>query len=61
MTATPKVVSTKLKAELEEDYELLCDMSNPNVYGDEAFRMSFGEAIEQGILVDYKILYFHLT
>jgi len=56
MTATPKVVSTKLKTRLGEDYELLCDMSNPNVYGDEAFRMSFGEAIDQGILVDYKII-----
>jgi superfamily II DNA or RNA helicase len=56
MTATPKVVSTKLRTRLGEDYELLCDMSNPSVYGDEAFRMSFGEAIEQGILVDYKII-----
>ena len=56
MTATPKVVSTKLKSRLGEDYELLCDMSNPDVYGTEAFRMSFGKAIEEGILVDYKII-----
>ncbi len=56
MTATPKVVSTKLKTRLGEDYELLCDMSNPDVYGLEAFRMSFGQAIDEGILVDYKII-----
>lgn len=56
MTATPKVVSTKLKSRLGEDYELLCDMSNPDVYGTEAFRMSFGQAIDEGILVDYKII-----
>lgn len=56
MTATPKVVSTKLKSRLGEDYELLCDMSNPEVYGTEAFRMSFGQAIDEGILVDYKII-----
>lgn len=56
MTATPKVVSTKLKSRLGEDYELLCDMSNPDVYGLEAFRMSFGQAIDEGILVDYKII-----
>jgi len=56
MTATPKVVSTKLKTKLGEDYELLCDMSNPEVFGDEAFRMTFGEAIDKEILVDYKII-----
>lgn len=56
MTATPKVVATSLKSKLGDDYELLCDMSNPNVFGEEAFRMTFGEAIEQKILVDYKII-----
>lgn len=56
MTATPKVVSTILKNRLGEDYELLCDMSNPDIFGEEAFRMSFGEAIDKGILVDYKII-----
>ncbi|WP_445725593.1 Helicase associated domain protein [Flavobacterium sp.] len=56
MTATPKVVSTSFKAKLGGDYELLCDMNNPSLYGEEAFRMTFGEAIEQGILVDYKII-----
>jgi superfamily II DNA or RNA helicase len=56
MTATPKVVSTILKNKLGEDYELLCDMSNPDIFGEEAYRMSFGEAIDKGILVDYKII-----
>jgi predicted helicase len=56
MTATPRVVSIQLKAKLGEDYALLCDMSNPEIYGEEAFRMSFGEAIMQDILVDYKII-----
>ena len=56
MTATPRVVSVQLKAKLGKDYALLCDMSNPEIYGEEAFRMSFGEAITQNILVDYKIV-----
>jgi superfamily II DNA or RNA helicase len=56
MTATPKVVSTRLKAKLGDEYELLCDMSNPSIFGEEAFRMSFGEAIDKGILVDYQII-----
>jgi predicted helicase len=56
MTATPKVVSTSQKAKLGDDYDLLCDMSNPEKFGEEAHRMSFGEAIDLGILVDYKIV-----
>lgn len=56
MTATPKVASTSLKTKLGDEYELLCDMSNPTVFGEEAYRMSFGEAIHKKILVDYKII-----
>jgi superfamily II DNA or RNA helicase len=56
MTATPKVASASLKTKLGEDYSFLCDMSNPEIYGTEAYRMSFWEAIEKGILVDYKIV-----
>ena len=56
MTATPRVVSAQLKAKLGNDYTLLCDMSNPKTYGQEAFRMSFREAIDEKILVDYKII-----
>ena len=56
MTATPRVVSAQLKAKLGDEYALLCDMSNPEIYGEEAFRMSFGEAIVEKILVDYKII-----
>ncbi len=56
MTATPKVATTSLKTKLGDEYELLCDMSNPEVFGEEAHRMSFGEAIDKGILVDYKII-----
>lgn len=57
MTATPKVVDVRLKSRLGEQYqELLCDMSNPEIYGEEAHRLSFGDAIVEKILVDYKII-----
>ncbi|OFY91810.1 MAG: hypothetical protein A2236_03070 [Bacteroidetes bacterium RIFOXYA2_FULL_33_7] len=56
MTATPKIVSKKLKRKLGEDYKLFCDMSNPIIYGDEAYHMTFGDAISRKILVDYKII-----
>lgn len=55
MTATPRVVSKNLKTRLGEDYDLLHDMSKSEVFGEEAFRMSFAEAIPD-ILVDYKII-----
>ena len=56
MTATPRVTSTQLKNQIGDDIRLLYDMSNPIVYGDEIYRMSFKEAIEKKILVDYKII-----
>lgn len=56
MTATPKVASKSLKSKLGQDYELLCDMSQEDIFGREAFRMSFAEAIDKGILCQYKII-----
>lgn len=57
MTATPRVVEIGTKNKMGDDYEkLLCDMSNPKIYGTEAHRLSFGKAIEDEILVDYKII-----
>lgn len=56
MTATPRVTSASLKEKLGEDYEYVADMSNPNIFGSEAYRMSFKEAIDRNILVDYKII-----
>ena len=56
MTATPRVASTNLKNKLGDDLDYLYDMSNPEIYGDEIVRMSFKEAINSDILVDYKII-----
>ena len=57
MTATPRVIEIATKKKMGDDYEkLLCDMSNPKIYGTEAHRLSFGKAIEDKILVDYKII-----
>lgn len=56
MTATPRIASPELKAKHSERMNFLKDMSNPKVYGKEAYRMTFGEAIEKDILVKYKII-----
>jgi len=57
MTATPKIVSKKIRTKLgEETDEYLADMNNEAIFGPTFHRMSFKEAINDGILVDYKIL-----
>lgn len=56
MTATPKVASVNLKSLMGKDYELLCDMGKPEIFGTEAYRLTFGAAIQQKVLVDYKII-----
>ncbi len=55
MTATPRVASQQLKNLLGDKIKFLYDMSNDRVYGKEAHRMSFAEAIPE-ILCDYKII-----
>jgi len=56
MTATPRVLSASIKSKMGDDIEYLCDMGNREIYGDEIYRLSFKNAIDLGILVDYKIV-----
>lgn len=59
MTATPKIISPVLKRRLSSDeLAYIADMSSKELYGDEFFRLNFGEAIKMSppILVDYKII-----
>lgn len=57
MTATPRVLSDSLKSKLSnEEINYIHDMSNPFIFGPEFHRMSFKQAIDKKILVDYKII-----
>lgn len=57
MTATPRIVSEAVKGKLGEDkIKYLADMSNLDIFGPELYRMSFAEAIQKKILVDYQII-----
>ena len=57
MTATPRVLGENVKGRLsEEEVGYLADMNDPQTFGPEFHHMSFKEAIDQGILVDYKII-----
>ncbi len=55
-TATPRVVKESLKKKLGDDLKYAYDMNDPEIFGHEFYRMTFKDAIEQDILVDYKIV-----
>ncbi|MCS6267047.1 MAG: DEAD/DEAH box helicase [Vampirovibrio sp.] len=56
MTATPKLFKDDVKAKAQENDAVLCSMDDENLYGEEFYRLGFGEAVERGLLADYKVL-----
>jgi predicted helicase len=56
MTATPRIFDENVKAKAEEFSAELTSMDDEAVYGPEFHRLSFGEAVERGLLTDYKVL-----
>lgn len=61
MTATPRVYQTKDDEKLpgmdsKVSDGLVASMDNPEVYGRVCHRLTFGEAVDQGLLTDYKIV-----
>ncbi|PKG42792.1 DEAD/DEAH box helicase [Psychroflexus sp. MES1-P1E] len=55
-TATPRIVKESLKKKLGDDLKYTHDMNDPEKFGEELYRMSFKNAIDEDILVDYKIV-----
>ena len=56
MTATPRLYSDDSKSKAAQHDAVLCSMDDPNVFGDEMYRIGFGEAVEHDLLSDYKVL-----
>jgi len=58
MTATPRLYSANIKVKAKEDerVDVLCSMDDPDWYGEEFHRLSFNDAVSQGLLADYKVL-----
>ena len=56
MTATPRIFDEKVKDKADEHSAILTSMDDEEVYGPEMHRASFGEAVEHGLLTDYKVL-----
>lgn len=56
MTATPRLYSESSKKKAEEGSVEICSMDDPKLYGEEMYRIGFGEAVEKQLLSDYKVL-----
>lgn len=56
MTATPKVFSTILKARAKDNDIEIHSMDQEDKFGPVLFEYSFAEAIEQNVLMDYKVV-----
>lgn len=55
-TATPRVYGESAKEKATDLSALLADMSDEKIYGEELYRIGFGEAVRKGILTDYKVM-----
>ena len=56
MTATPRIYDDASKAKAGKAQAVLASMDDEDVYGPEFFRLGFGDAVEMGMLTDYKVL-----
>lgn len=56
MTATPRLYSDESKSKAAEAEALLCSMDDSDLYGEDIYRIGFGEAVERDLLTDYKVL-----
>lgn len=56
MTATPRIYDDSTKARAGEANVVLASMDNEELFGPEFHRLGFGEAVERGLLADYKVL-----
>ena len=56
MTATPRLYSEDAKSKADRAEAVLCSMDDINLYGEEFYRIGFGEAVDKNLLSDYKVL-----
>ena len=56
MTATPRIYSEDVEINAERDKAKLYGMNNEAIYGKELFVINFSEAVQRGLLVDYKVI-----
>lgn len=56
MTATPRLFDDTVKGKAVEHSAEIYSMDDEAVYGPEFHRLGFGEAVDKGLLTDYKVL-----
>ncbi|MFK2902875.1 DEAD/DEAH box helicase [Dyella ginsengisoli] len=56
MTATPRIYADSAKATAERDSVALCSMDDEALYGKQLYLITFSEAVERELLVDYKVI-----
>jgi len=61
MTATPRLYNDDSKSKAAQADAVLCSMDDPELYGEEIYRIGFGEAVNKGLLTDYKVLILTLS
>jgi predicted helicase len=61
MTATPRLYSDDIKSKAAQADAILCSMDDPKLYGEEIYRIGFGEAVDKDLLTDYKVLILTLS
>lgn len=61
MTATPRLYSDDAKSKAAQADAILCSMDDPAMFGEEIYRIGFGDAVEKNLLTDYKVLILTLS
>lgn len=56
MTATPRLFDDSVKTKAEEHSAEIASMDDEAIYGPEFHRLGFGEAVDKGLLTDYRVL-----
>jgi predicted helicase len=61
MTATPRLYNEDTKSKAAQAEAILCSMDDETLYGNEIYKIGFGDAVSQGLLTDYKVLILTLS
>ena len=61
MTATPRIYTPHIIKKAKEEDVLICSMDDANVYGKPFYEMTFGKAIEENLITDYKVIIICVT
>ena len=56
MTATPRLFDDTVKTKAEEHSAEIASMDDEAIYGPDFHRLGFGEAVDKGLLTDYRVL-----